>query len=354
MNVGPSQTADSNLEWLTLVGISGSISYTGCPGVIGVEEYLSETVFLNAGANYTVNLQFGTCSQYNFAGVGEAWIDFNGNYIFEPSESIGTWQDTPPSPASAFNFTVPMSALLGQSRMRVVQHENGTLPINPCGTFTWGSVTEFSVYISSGIDCSSYVGDDSSDPRVVSALPYNESHNSAVCYTSVNSVYPSPDVYYQVNTTGIDALDVSLCGSSFDTFLTVTDDQGNAIAINDDGCGTSSELSVDVSNHNSVFVLVEGWGNFSGAYDLAFNEGTLSTISLNKTEFKVFPNPSAGTFTVNTFSGTIDILDQQAKNIRSLQYEEGETISIEDLSEGIYYLILSNDESYGIQKLIKL
>ena len=68
----------------------------------------------------------------------------------------------------------------------------------------------------------------------------------------------------------------------------------------------------------------------------------------------MFPNPSAGTFTVNTFSGTIDILDQQAKNIRSLQYEEGETISIEDLSEGIYYLILSNDESYGIQKLIKL
>ena len=197
MTGGPSSTADSNIESLLLIGASGSISYTGCPGVAGVEEYLSQTAYLDAGSLYTVDIQFGTCGG-NYTGNGEAWIDFNNDGLFDVSESIGTWSGAPPTTLTSFNFFVPSGATTGQSRMRVVQAENSSLPMDPCAAFTWGSMTDFSVYIQNGVDCSGFIGDDISDPRVVSSLPFSESHDNSICYSNQNTVYASPDVYYLV------------------------------------------------------------------------------------------------------------------------------------------------------------
>ena len=67
---GPSNTNDSNIESLSLVGSSGAISYTGCPGLSGVVEYLGQTAFIDAGGNYTTNIEFGTCGG-NYSGVGK-------------------------------------------------------------------------------------------------------------------------------------------------------------------------------------------------------------------------------------------------------------------------------------------
>ena len=86
-NVGPSSTADSNVESVLLNGASGSISYTGCPGVIGLQDLTFLSTYLNAGSNYTLVVDFGTCGG-NYAGVGQAWIDFNQSGTFEPSESL--------------------------------------------------------------------------------------------------------------------------------------------------------------------------------------------------------------------------------------------------------------------------
>ena len=143
---GPTSTIDSNVESVVLNGASGSINYTGCPGVLGVEEVLTQSTTLNASNAYTITIQFGTCGG-NFSGVGEAWIDYNLNNVFEASESIGTWQGIPPAAISVFNFTVPLGASNGATRLRVMQREGGTLPLDPCASFSWGSVTDFSIVI---------------------------------------------------------------------------------------------------------------------------------------------------------------------------------------------------------------
>lgn len=360
MSGGPSTEQDSNLEALTLNGATGSINYTGCngptQGVTGVEEWLSQTAYINAGSAYTVSLLFGTCGG-NYPGNGQAWIDFNINGIFEASESIGTWTGTPPTLTSAFNFTVPSGATTGQSRMRVMQAENSTLPLNPCASFTWGSVTDFSVFIQNGVDCSSYIGDDETDPRDVPAIPFSETHDNSVCYTNQNPVYFSPDVYYLVKPDATTAeIEVSLCGSSFDTFLSVMDTDGNIIAINDDhpDCGTSSKLSVSTIGHDSLYIIVEGWGLESGSYTINIDGETLSIDEVKELKTTtIFPNPASTYFEINNeFKGEVIILDALGNLVKAVDHQMNSKIDIAELKTGVYFIRLKSDNQITTKKLI--
>jgi len=158
---GPSSTFDSNVESVMLTGETTTINYTGCPGVAGVEDQTSLSADLKTGYSYTASVQFGTCGG-NYAGVGEVWIDFNNDNVFDPSESIGQSSGTPgTAPWDApvvFNFVVPAGAVMGATGMRVMQWEGGSLPLNPCGTYLWGSVVDFSITIAYGTTCSGVTG----------------------------------------------------------------------------------------------------------------------------------------------------------------------------------------------------
>lgn len=148
---GPSSTADSNVEALTLTGDDGTeIDYVGCPGVVGVEDLTAEVVNLTAGQTYTLDFTIGTCSATTYVGAGQVWIDFNQNEIFDSNESLGTAAITTFNGGAvdtSLTFTVPVTAAAGATRLRVMQWEGGNLPLDPCGSFTWGSVTDFGVDI---------------------------------------------------------------------------------------------------------------------------------------------------------------------------------------------------------------
>lgn len=100
-----------------------------------------------------MNVTFGTCGG-NFNGAAQAWIDFNADGVFDASESIflgtGNPGNAPWNAPVPITFTVPKTALNGTVNMRVIQIEFGSLPINPCNTFTWGSAIDFSIDISGG------------------------------------------------------------------------------------------------------------------------------------------------------------------------------------------------------------
>jgi hypothetical protein len=356
-NVGPTSNIDSNLEWLILNGATGSINYTGCPGVTGLQYNSNQTVYLNAGSSYPMSLQFGTCGG-NFSSVGEAWIDFNNNQIFEPLESIGTWQGLPPTAPSNFVINVPALSSTGLTRMRVVQYEGGTLPINPCATFTWGSTTDFNVYIQNGVDCSAYLGNDFDNPREVTNVPFSENHATDYCYTSQNQAYPSPDVFYKVKVpAGVSSLTASLCGSAFDTFITATEKDGNVINFNDDSpsCGVQSEVEINVIGLDSIYFIVEGWGNQSGDYTILIGEGTLDVQEVNFTTFKFYPNPATNDITIHSQDvNVVEILDLSGKIVSSHDVSSQNTINIEHLSAGSYLLRVQHKESNQTAKFVKL
>ncbi len=62
-------------------------------------------------------------------------------------------------------------AVSGATTMRVTQQEQGSLPLDPCASFTWGSVVEFSIFITGGIDCTGFDGDNSTEAIVVPVYP---------------------------------------------------------------------------------------------------------------------------------------------------------------------------------------
>ncbi|MBK9192043.1 MAG: hypothetical protein IPM77_11300 [Crocinitomicaceae bacterium] len=288
--VGPNSVIDSNLESFYLAGESATaINFTGCPGVIGLDDQtLSQSVVLSAGSSYSAFAQFGTCGG-NFYGVGEAWIDYNQNQVFELSESIGTWSGTPPAAMSVWNFTVPIGAVSGSTRMRVVQYESGVLPLDPCAIFSWGSTTDFTVQIGGGMDCSSYVGESTDDPRMITALPYSENHNNSNCYYNVLPVYASADVFYRILPQQMSAefLTVSLCGSTIDTYLTILDENDVVKWYNDDhaSCGTGSKLHFNSSGEDTLYIVVQGWGYEMGAYSILIEE---ELVSMNENTDIIF------------------------------------------------------------------
>ena len=146
---GPSSTADSNIEGLQLAGNAGcGINYVGCTagGITGVEQS-TETTSLSPDSTYSMTVTLGSCGGY-YNGAGTVWIDFNGDLNFDPSEVIFADLATNAGPATyTVTFTVPSNAAIGTTTMRAMQWEGGSLPLNPCGSFTWGSVTDFSINI---------------------------------------------------------------------------------------------------------------------------------------------------------------------------------------------------------------
>jgi hypothetical protein len=356
-NVGPSSTADSNVESVVLIGASGSINYVGCPGVVGLQDLTNLSATLNAGSPYIATIDFGTCGG-PYAGAGQAWIDFDQSGTFDPSESIGTWQGTPPAAPQAFNFTAPFSAQNGITRMRVMQYESNsvTLPLDPCASFTWGSVMDFGIVISNGVDCSAYIGDDTSDPIVVTTLPYIDTNDNSFCYGNQNLVYNSPDVYYQLNPTPMmESVSVSLCGSGFDTFLSVVDANGNILAYNDDapGCGTSSALTFSTDGLGTVYIIVEGWGNSGGEYILEMNANYVGLSESALDKITLFPNPTAGNITINGYSGSLSFVDQSGRVVKNItDYTEKTSISLSELTNGIYFIQFDNLATNEVRKII--
>lgn len=340
-NVGPTTTIDSNVQSVVLVGSSGSINFVGCPGVVGVQDLTALSTGLNAGSTYTISIQFGTCGG-NYTGKGQAWIDFNGDGIFDPAESLGTWEGIPPTPLSTFTFTVPAGSQNGMTRMRVTQQEAASsLPLNPCASFSWGSVMDFSINISNGIDCSGYPGDFTNDAIAVTSLPYTSSGDNSICYSNQNLVYNSPDLYYQLNPSPLmESIHVSLCGSTFDTFLTVVDPQGNVLAFNDDSdnCGTSSELTFDPQGQGLVYVIVEGWGNEVGAFDIAIDANYLGTHDNEEENVHIYPNPATENITLQGIQGNVEFTTITGSTVKRILTYSGEKISLIGLNEGVYFV----------------
>ncbi len=142
------------------------------------------------------------------------------------------------------------------------------------------------------------------------------------------------------------SVNVSLCGSSFDTFLSVVDAAGNIIAFNDDkeSCGTSSELTFNTNGLGLCYIIVEGWGNETGDYILNVDANYLGQTQLDNEHIVVSPNPASDRIFIyrNVDSeAMLSIYDSNGKlHIRKSLVNKIEEIDVNGLSSGMYlYLI---------------
>jgi hypothetical protein len=118
-------------------------------------------------------------------------------------------------------------------------------------------------------------GDTIADAIVIPALPYD----AAGATIDYNDDYVStcffaggaPDVVYRYTVAaGVAVLDISMCGSNYDTGLYVYDSALNEIACNDDWCGLQSQLeNVGVVAGQVYYIIVDGYYGEAGSYVLS-------------------------------------------------------------------------------------
>ncbi len=201
-NAGPTSSADSEIENVTLTGVSLNINNntTGdCTGAAGgvINDYTAQSADVYPGGSYALSVEFGDCDnggQYD--GAGGVWIDWNNDGDFDDTdEEISTVEVAVSGGNVIENITinVPAAQALGNYRMRIVQDEGGTAStISPCGTFNWGSVEDYTITVTAAtgnlITVTQATGGTISPGSTIVADNANQSFTATpdACYTFTN------------------------------------------------------------------------------------------------------------------------------------------------------------------------
>jgi len=85
----------------------------------------------------------------------KAWIDYNNDGNFTENEVIAATTNGMSGATQSFNFTVPSTASLGYTRMRVRMVYGASATVDPCNSASWGETEDYLVYIGTIPNCSS-------------------------------------------------------------------------------------------------------------------------------------------------------------------------------------------------------
>jgi len=136
-------TADERIGKVVL----GSISNTST-GTAGYENFTAQSANLTRSAVNTITVT-PTWTSTAYAEGYAVFIDYNQNGVFtDAGETVWTKAASTTTPVSG-SFTVPATATLGATRMRVSMKYNG-IP-TACEAFSYGQVEDYTVNIQAGV-----------------------------------------------------------------------------------------------------------------------------------------------------------------------------------------------------------
>ncbi len=139
-----SKGSNSTYEWVDLVQFAGINRTSGNDG--GYKDMTSLQATVSPGTSYTIYFSAGFKST-SYTEYWAIWIDYNHNGIFDDTEKVASGSSSSSGTLSA-NITIPATATLGVTRMRVSMKYNSAQ--TACETFSYGEVEDYSVNITSG------------------------------------------------------------------------------------------------------------------------------------------------------------------------------------------------------------
>lgn len=119
---------------------------TGSTNGPSYNNYTNMSTTLARGGSYTLHV---TTGEY-FEDLVAAWIDFNGDHVFSSNEKIGEAVSDGDFQTLSFPFTVPTTAALGNTIMRVrlvFPDDDDPLSADPCHNFYWGETEDYGITI---------------------------------------------------------------------------------------------------------------------------------------------------------------------------------------------------------------
>lgn len=114
-------------------------------GDVTYENQTSPVVNVFQGINTNVAITFATGFTYGT----NIWIDFNDDLVFDnATELVFSGESTNANPTTLdASFVMPLTAPLGEHRMRIGTADTGQATPNPCYNGTWGVTLDFTVNI---------------------------------------------------------------------------------------------------------------------------------------------------------------------------------------------------------------
>jgi hypothetical protein len=131
-------------------------------------------------------------------------------------------------------------------------------------------------------------GEDIGTAYPIPTIPFADTGNTCGYLNDYDEACPytgslSPDVVYSYTPANDIFVDVDLCSSLYDTKVFVYENTaGNLVACNDDYCGSTgfqSELALlPMTAGNTYYIVVDGYGNDCGEYDLLISEWIVEQV----------------------------------------------------------------------------
>ena len=163
-NTFPTNPADTELSSVTVGSMSNSLSTcitaaAGPGSIAGRYANFTTTVTgpsIVQGNSVPFTIVQGSCSASNYNNRIQLYVDWDQNGVFADSERMyESGLGTNTSPGVSGNFTVPVSALTGSTRMRILCAEDGLAGTNYTTTsFTYGEVEDYCFTVVAAPQCS--------------------------------------------------------------------------------------------------------------------------------------------------------------------------------------------------------
>ena len=137
-----SKGTNVNYEWINQVKFNTINKTSGSNG--GYADFTGISTNVNKGSSYSISIYPGFASSSYNEGYA-VWIDYNHDGDFEDNGEL-VYSHSKTSSSVSGTITIPSSAASGSTRMRVAMTYNAT-PSDPCATFTYGEVEDYTINI---------------------------------------------------------------------------------------------------------------------------------------------------------------------------------------------------------------
>ncbi|GAB3201301.1 Zn-dependent metalloprotease [Pontibacter aydingkolensis] len=178
-----SKGSNASYEWIDLVQFGGINNSSGSDG--GYKDNTALTGTATRGGSSTIYISAGF-SGTAYTEYWKVWIDFNQNGSFDDAGELVVSGSSSSSGTLSATVSVPTTALLGKTHMRVSMKYNAAQ--TSCETFSYGEVEDYSVNIVNALTAST------ANNVMKAETLGDESGNEVI-------VYPNPaSSYIRVNT----------------------------------------------------------------------------------------------------------------------------------------------------------
>ena len=310
-------------EWIDTVSIKGVFTNGSGPSETGYVNYFDEFyVELLSDEEYELALvpgYSGTIYDEYFA----AFIDFNQNGEFDSEEEILSNGPTQSKVSSL--FSVPNDALYGVTRMRIVMRYNAEPGACDNGSFEYGEIEDYCVYIADTLGC----------PNDYIAI------NTDSSQTSLEFLFPEDDRVTNY------ILEYKERGAS--AFNIIQSDENFVVV---DGLKKCQEYevrsTVECNGYNLPYSNIE-------ILKTACNN---STSSPNLSVAKAYPNPAQDFITISSPIKEVHQYALYALNGRIVNKGIADKnefrIDLSTLNPGVYLLNLNMDDEIQTIKVVKI